>query len=111
MYLFSTLLADEIQADWITTFLPVLRYVLFCIIVACAIIVIIAVLLQSNSSSEGNPLTGIQETYYSKNKGSTRDGKLKLTTIICSCIIIVCVIIYFVTELVNKSWSKTKLKT
>ena len=99
---FLSLLA-EVRPDWQTSFLPVLRHVLFCIIVACAIIVIIAVLLQSNSSSEGNPLTGIQETYYSKNKGSTRDGKLKLTTIICSCIILVCAIIYFVTELVNKS--------
>ncbi len=99
----STILADQIQADWITTFLPILRYVLFFIVIACSIIVIITVLLQSNSSNEGNPITGIQESYYAKNKGSTRDGKLKLTTIICSCIIIVCVIVYFVTEIVNKS--------
>ena len=76
MNLISNLLADELQADWLTTFLPNLRYVLFLIVIVCAIIVIIAVLMQSNSSSDGNPLTGIQETYYAKNKGSTRDGKL-----------------------------------
>ena len=99
----STLLADQIQADWITEFLPILRYVLFFIFIACSIIVIITVLMQSNSSNEGNPITGIQESYYAKNKGSTRDGKLKLTTIICASIIIVCVIVYFVTEIVNKS--------
>ncbi len=100
---FSTLLADELQADWLTTVLPILRYVLFFIVVACSVIVIITVLMQSNSSEEGNPITGIQESYYSKNKGSSRDGKLKLTTIICASIIIVSVIIYFVTEIVNKS--------
>ncbi len=99
----SNILADQIQADWITTFLPILRYVLFFIVIACSIIVIITVLLQSNSSNEGNPLSGIQESYYAKNKGSTRDGKLKLTTIICASIIIVCVIVYFITEIVNKS--------
>ena len=99
----SNILADQIQADWITTFLPILRYVLFFIVIACSIIVIITVLLQSNSSNEGNPLSGIQESYYAKNKGSTRDGKLKLTTIICVSIIIVCVIVYFITEIVNKS--------
>lgn len=99
----SNILADQIQADWITTFLPILRYVLFFIVIACSIIVIITVLMQSNSSNEGNPLSGIQESYYAKNKGSTRDGKLKLTTIICASIIIVCVIVYFITEIVNKS--------
>ena len=103
MNLISHLRADELQADWLTTFLPNLRYVLFLIVIVCAIIVIIAVLMQSNSSSDGNPLTGIQETYYAKNKGSTRDGKLKLTTIICASIIVVCVIIYFVTEIVNRT--------
>ena len=66
----SLLLADEIQADWVTTFLPILRYILFFLVIACSIIIIITVLMQSNTSSGGDPITGIQESYYTKNKGA-----------------------------------------
>lgn len=100
---FALLLADEIRPDWQTGFLPILRYILFFLIIACSVIIIITILLQSNSSSGGDPITGIQESYYSKNKGGTRDGKLKIVTIVCASIIIISVIVYFITELVNKS--------
>ena len=100
---FSLLLADEIQADWVTSFLPILRYILFFLVIACSIIIIITVLMQSNNSSGGDPITGIQESYYSKNKGVTRDGKLKIITIVCSAIILVSVIVYFITEIFNKT--------
>lgn len=87
---------------WIETeFLPILRYILFFLVIASSIVIIICVLLQSNDTDNGNPITGIQESYYSKNKGSTRDGKLKIVTIVFACIIAVCTIVYFVTELFN----------
>lgn len=98
-----TMLADELQSDFVTTVLPIMRYVLFFLIVACAIVIIITCLLQSNESEGGDPITGVQESYYSKNKGGSRDGKLKIITIVCASIITVCVIVYFVTELFNKT--------
>ncbi len=71
------------QADWITKSFPIIRYVLIGIIFVCAIIMTITVLLQSENSSGGtNVISGVQESYYSQNKGETRDGKLKKTTII-----------------------------
>ncbi len=97
------LLADELSSDFETQVLPVLRYVLFFLVIACSIVIIITVLLQSNDSTEGDPITGIKESYYSKNKGSTRDGKLKIVTIVCAAIILVSVIVYFVTEIFNKT--------
>lgn len=100
---FLTMLADEIQSDFVTTVLPIMRYVLFFLIIACAIVIIITCLLQSNNSEGGDPITGIQESYYTKNKGGSRDGKLKIITIVCASIIAVCVIVYFVTEIVNKA--------
>lgn len=99
----SLLLADEIQADWVNGFLPILRYILFFLVIACSIIIIITVLMQSNTSSGGDPITGIQESYYTKNKGATRDGKLKIVTIVCSSIILVSVIVYFITEIFNRT--------
>ncbi len=101
---FISMLADDIQSNFVTTFLPILRYILFFLIVASAIIIIITTLMQSNDSQGGDPITGgIQESYYAKNKGGTRDGKLRIVTIVFACIIAVSVIIYFVTELFNKT--------
>ncbi len=92
----------ELQNDFWTTTLPVVRYVLFFIIVACAIVLIVSVIMQSNNS-EGSldVMTGSQESYYAQNKGSSRDGKLKIITIVMASIIIFCVVLYLVTMLIN----------
>lgn len=100
--LFSTLL-DGVQSDFLTTTLPILRTVFFVVVVLCAIVVIITTLLQSNNSNEGmDSLMGSQESYYAQNKGSSRDGKLKIITIVMSVIAILCIIAFFITELINK---------
>lgn len=104
MKFLALLLEGETQSDFITKVFPVLRYVLFGIIALCAITLIVTILLQSNSSNDqGNVITGTQESYYAQNKGSTRDGKLKIITIVMASVIAFCAILYFVTEIVNKT--------
>ncbi len=101
--MFSTLLDDTtLVAPWISSSFPIIRIVLFCLVVACAIVIIVTTLFQNEESNGADVITGQQESYYSKNKGGSRDGKLRLATIICSCIAVVCVILYFVTLLVYK---------
>ena len=97
------MLLEEIQNDFITSVFPIIRYIMFFIIIACSIIMIVAILMQKESDSGMDALTGggKQESYYSQNKGSTREGKLKKLTTIMAIIIAVSVIIYFVTELIN----------
>lgn len=85
---------------WVSNSFPIIRIVLFCLVVACAIILIITTLFQNEDSNSADVITGQQESYYSKNKGGSRDGKLKLITIITSCIAVVCVILYFVSLLI-----------
>ncbi|MBE7073945.1 MAG: hypothetical protein E7379_02520 [Clostridiales bacterium] len=96
----STLLA--IASDFSTKVLPVIRYILFGIIIACAIVVVITTLLQANNSDNSlDAFTGVkQESYYSQNKGASRDVILKRITIIMASIIAVCVLAFFITELV-----------
>lgn len=98
----SVLLDGELASDFATNVLPVLRYVLFGIIVLSAIIMTITTLMQSNNSSDGlDAFTGAkQESYYSQNKGASRDSILKRITIAMAIIIFVCVITFFVTELI-----------
>lgn len=96
---FSTLLA---QNEVLNDLGPILRAVLFCLVVACCLVITITTLLQSNDNEEGmESVIGGQESYYSKNKGSSRDGKLKIITIVMSCIAVVCTIVYFLTFLIN----------
>ena len=93
-----------LQSDFITTFFPILRIILVALIFVCAIVLIIAVLAQSDASSGGtNVISGTRESYYSQNKGDTRDGKLKKWTIAMSSIIAISILIYFLTLLINRT--------
>ena len=102
---YSTLLA-KIASDFSTKVLPVIRYVLFGIIIACAIVMIITTLMQSNDSSNSlDAFTGAkQESYYSQNKGQTTQSKLKKITIAMASIIAISAILFFVTLLVYTGW-------
>lgn len=95
----NNMLLDSIPL-WVTNSFPVVRIVLFCLVVLSAIVVIITTLLQNNDSNGADAVTGQQESYYSKNKSGSRDGQLKLITIIFSITAVVCVILYFVSLLI-----------
>lgn len=103
MDLFARLLAEGgNQSDLVTTVLPILRVVLFFIAVASAIILTICVIMQSNSQDNTlDVMSGKQESYYSQNKGSSRDGKLKIITIVMACVIFVCILVYLITQRFN----------
>lgn len=98
----STLLDGNIVSDSTSGALPIVRYVLFGIIIAAAIVMIITTLMQKNESNGSlDAFTGTkQESYYSQNKGASRDAILKRITIAMAVIIFACIIAFFVTELV-----------
>lgn len=87
--------------NWVIASFPIVRYVLMFIIALSAIALIISVLMQENSSSGGtNAVTGVQESYYSQNKGKTKDGILKRIIIAMASTIAVSIVLFFVTVLV-----------
>lgn len=87
--------------DWIIGSFPIIRYVLMFIIAVSAIILIITVLMQQESSEGGaNAITGAQESYYSQNKGSTKEGALRKIIISMASIISISIVLFFVTILV-----------
>ena len=100
---FISMLNDgELVNDFWTTFLPIFRYVMFGLVVVCSIVLIITALMQANDSSNAlDAYTGnTQESYYSQNKGASRDAILKRITIAMSVIIFVAIILFFVSELI-----------
>ena len=101
----KSVLLDAIASDFATNVLPVIRYVLFGIIIASAVVLITTTLLQSNDSNNGmDAFTGVkQESYYSQNKGVSRDAILKRITIAMAIIIVVCVLAFFITLLFSNA--------
>ncbi|MBQ7884818.1 MAG: preprotein translocase subunit SecG [Clostridia bacterium] len=88
------------SSDFVTTVFPVVRGVCIGIVLACAVGLIISTLMQSSADENGATAVTGQESYYSQNKGESRDGKLKKATIILSCIIAFCTLLYFVTWII-----------
>ena len=73
-----------------TTFFTVLKIVCFVLIAISAVVLIIAVMMQAQAEGSGrNVISGVSESYYSQNRGRTRESKLKIITIVCSSVIAV----------------------
>ena len=87
--------------DFVTTVFPVLRYIFLALIFVCSVIMIVTTLMQSSADENGATAITGQESYYSQNKGESRDGRLKKITTICAIVIAVCTVLYFVSLLIN----------
>lgn len=101
---FTPYLLDGQTADWIVASFPIVRVVLVALIALCAIIMIVTTLLQSNNNENANNALsgGVQESYYAKNKGESKNVKLSRATVACISIIAVCVLLYCLTFLFYK---------
>lgn len=89
------------SSDFVTTVFPILRYVFLVVIFLCSVTLIVTTLMQSSADENGATAITGQESYYSQNKGESRDGRLKRITTICSIVISVLVVLYFVSLLIN----------
>lgn len=76
---------------------PIVRIVCMVVILLLSIGLIITTLLQSSADENGATAVTGQESYYSQNKGESRDGKLKKLTIIFASILVACILVYFIT--------------
>lgn len=80
---------------WVTNSFPVIRQILMVLVAVAALGLLIVTLIQPNSSAGGtNVITGASESFYSKNKASSREGRFKRLTILLSCFIAVAIVIY-----------------
>ena len=94
-------LLETTYPAWVTTLVPIVRYVFLGIIFLCALVLILVTLFQNNSNDESAFLSGgATESYYAKNKGGTIVGKLKVITVICAIVIAVLTVLYFVSNLI-----------
>lgn len=88
----------DVSAEMATA-LTTIRSVLLILTGICAIAMIVAVLIQpSNPDGGRNVITGTNDSYYAQNKGDTKEGRLKKVIIICSVVILVLTVAFYVIE-------------
>lgn len=93
---FSYLL--DVSSGTATTLIT-LRSIVMILMGIAAITIIVAVLLQpSNPDGGRNVITGTNDSYYSQNKGQTKEGRLKKLIIVCAVVILVLTVAFFVIE-------------
>ena len=93
------LLLDEqvTYPDWMVNSFPVIRIVLLALIALFAIAIITIVMtMESNAEGGTNVISGQSESFYSKNQGSSKEGRLKKAMIICGISIAVLAVAFWV---------------
>jgi preprotein translocase subunit SecG len=91
------LAASDSVPQWVSDSFPVIQGVVVGIMALCSIVLIIAILVSPPETGIGNnAITGVNESYYAKNKGTNNMGRIRNIIIICSSIIAVCSIVYFI---------------
>ncbi len=70
--------------------------VILCVVVVLSIAETVIVLMQKSDQANVSAISGVQESFYGKNKGRTLDSKLKLWTIIIGALIAVLCIVFFI---------------
>ena len=95
--MFNRLLEGTLP-NWVTSSFPIIETVLLVLISLCALGILIAIILQPAKTEEGsNAITGQNfDSYYMKNKASTKEGRLQKVIIACIVLLAIFTILYFV---------------
>ena len=104
MNFLNLLLADKPVANWIKVSFPIFQTILIILIALLAVAIIVCVLINpSNPDGGNNAITGANESFYSQNKGSSKEGRLKkIITISAICIFVFTVLYLILTRIYNR---------
>jgi len=92
------MLNQVLVANWVSSSFPVFRTIILIALTILALILVLLVFLQiGQGSNSTNVITGNSDSYYSQNKGGSREGRITRWVYICvACIAVLC-ILYFIT--------------
>lgn len=93
-------LAAEGVAKWISDSFPIIRLVLMIIMVLLSVFMIFAVLTQESVNEGLGAISGNTDTFFGKNKGSTREGTMKRLTVITAISLVSVAILFFVSLII-----------
>lgn len=102
------LLGDSLAPNWVVNTFPIVKLVLLFLIFICSISLVVAVMVQESEGGDSmNSITGIKETYFSRNKGLNREVRLRKATMALAIVIAVSTVIFFVLTIIygGSLWS------
>ena len=91
-------------AAWVTKVIPVVRYIILVLLALIAVATIVLVFMQiGQGGNSTNVVTGNADSYYSQNKGRSKQGILKKITIAMASIIAIVIVLFFITIIVENA--------
>lgn len=77
----------------------IIRIILALLMLVSGVAIVVFVLMQQSNSDGTSALSGASnssDTFYGKNKGRRLESQLKLWTLICSVVLAICSIVFFI---------------
>ena len=98
MNIYALMCADEnvSRATWIVESFPIIKIVIMCVLLVLSIMMMVLVLMQKSSNNGSAALTGQTDTFYSRNKKSTLQGKIKVMTIVVASLMMALCLIFMI---------------
>ena len=85
-------------AGWVSKVIPVIRYIILVMLAIIAVATIVLVFMQiGQGGNSTNVVTGNADSYYSQNKGGSREGRITRLIYICVGLLVVLSILFFIT--------------
>lgn len=85
-------------AKWVSKVIPVIRYIILVLLAIIAVATIVLVFMQiGQGGNSTNVVTGNADSYYSHNKGSSREGRITKLIYIFVSVLVVLSILFFIT--------------
>lgn len=86
---------------------PIIRGIIMGIIAVLAVAIIVIVMcMESNADGGTNVISGQSDSFYAKNQGSSKEGRLKKAIIICSISIAVLAVLFWITWAITISYAQ-----
>ncbi|MDR1092946.1 MAG: preprotein translocase subunit SecG [Clostridiales bacterium] len=102
------LIAANTLPGWVNATFPIIRRVFVARLILLSIVLIVSVLMQPANQEGLGAISGGSDTFFSKNKGRTREGMLKRLTTICAVTMLAIAILYFISLRIDGSTLATK---
>ncbi|MBQ8430409.1 MAG: preprotein translocase subunit SecG [Clostridia bacterium] len=82
---------------WITSSFPIIRIILLVLIAMLAVaITVIVMVMESHPEGGTNVISGQSDSFYARNKGASKEGRLKIAIIICGILIAILAIVFWI---------------
>lgn len=85
-------------AKWVSKVVPVIRYIILSLLAILALATVVLVFMQiGQGGNSTNVVTGNTDSYYSHNKGGSREGRITKLIYICIGLIVLLSVLFFIT--------------